>query len=140
MMGNSASNKRASCRGLQSQCRLLPVAAAAWFLLSVPTPGSSQQWPPPVPPHQCLPRPSPGALQFTAGTASPGFLIPSACSSGSLVLDIITCTESDPLYCSSKRQFSKKKKRKNSGEASPHEESWLSHLVAQFRPRPVNSP
>ena len=31
-MGNSASNKRASCRGLHSQCRLLPVAAAAWLL------------------------------------------------------------------------------------------------------------
>ena len=65
-MGNSASNKMASCQGLQSQCRPLPMAAAAWLLLSVPTPGSSQQRSPPVPPHQCLPRPSPGALQFTA--------------------------------------------------------------------------
>lgn len=96
-MGNSASNKRASCQGLQSQCRPLPMAAAAWLLLSVPTPGSSQQQSPPVPPHQCLPRPSPGALQFTAGMASPGFLTPSASSSGSLVLDIITFTESDLL-------------------------------------------
>ena len=108
-MGNSASNKRASCQGLQSPCRLLPVAAAAWLLLFVPTPGSSQQWSPPVPAHQCLPRPSPGTLQLTAGMASPGFLILSASSSGSLVLDIITFTESDPLWYASKRQFKKKK-------------------------------
>ena len=125
-MGNSASNKRASCRGLQSQCRLLPVAAAAWLLS--------------LSPH--LEALSSGHLQFHLISASLGPLLghlssqlgrqAQGSSSPLLARLALWFWISSPIQSQilstalPKDSSQKKKERNNSREASPHEEStWL---------------